>query len=179
MTDNNYEGYITVREMAEKLGISRPRVHQIIKLVGKETVIVNQVGLLSPDTQEAVIAYHKDGQAFRTKTPAKPKVVDELNKQLEDLRLERDKLTVTNQELTSNVQILGHENDLLKADIRRLTELLASKDKELTDLDSKYTNLDQKLQQQQELMLVQLEKISNTNQKLLEHKEGFWSRLFK
>lgn len=180
---DEYKDYITIGEMAEKLDVSKPRIHQLIDAINAkdETVKSGRVSLISPDLADRIEKRQLAGKEHIVSNADRLK--EALQKRIESYTEANNKLTKELTEANETIQTISHENDLLKFDIRRLNDLLELRKNELNSINDKYESLDQKLQQQQLLMMGQIKELSHDNQKILEKSDverskGIFSRLF-
>lgn len=175
-----YKDYITIGEMAEKLDVSKPRIHQLIDSIGAkdETVKSGRVSLISPDLADRIEKRQLAGKEHIVSNADRLK--EALHKRIESYTEANDKLT---QELTtakSTIQTVSYANDMLKSSNKELNnrivdlkEQLSSKDEQLKAKDEQISTANQLADQAQRLQAE-----AQSQQKLLDEHKGFWSRLF-
>lgn len=177
---DEYKDYITIGEMAEKLDVSKPRIHQLIDAINAkdETVKSGRVSLISPDLADRIEKRQLAGKEHIVSNADRLK--EALQKRIESYTEDNNKLTKELTEANNSIQTISHDNDLLKRANIELTnrvddlkKQLDSKDEQLRAKDEQINTANQLADQAQRLQAE-----AQTQQKFLEEHKGFWSRLF-
>ena len=168
MTDET--NYVTMNQLADELDVSRTRISQYISQLelADELIAHGRQKLITPDTADKIRERANQSKAYFVSTPKVD--VEDLQAELSDAEA-----TVADQEATitdlqkqlakaeKDVQDLKHANKILEENLKGCESVITSKEETIETLNEtvnginkKYDSLDTKLQNQQELSLMQL-----------------------
>jgi len=170
---DDYKDYITIGDMATKLGVSKPRIHQLIDSINakNETVKQGRVSLISPDLADRIEKRQLAGKEHIV--VANDTVIEDLNKRVESLTEDNSKLTNELTTANTSIQVISHDNDILKAKNDELNKRIIDLQNQLDAKDEQLKVKDMQIITANELA-DHAQKLQLNQQQQIEHKKGNW-----